>query len=301
MKNDRLFQILYLLLEKGTMTAPQLAARLEVSVRTVYRDVEALSMAGVPIYATAGKGGGIALLAGYTFDKSLLSDAEQDNLLFAVQSLKAADQHVDGLLQKLGSTFQKPTIDWIAVDFSRWGMHDIDTERFELLKNAILTRQVLAMTYCGASGEKAVRRIHPLRLLYKDKHWYLQAFCEKADDFRLFKIGRILQLTPTEEHFVQPDMELLPPLEPSTPPAVCTPIRLRFSPRAAFRVYDEFDPNRVVCEADGTLCLDVNFPIDDWVIRYLFSFGTDMEIVSPQSLRQALFSYAEKIAAHHKT
>ena len=99
MKNDRLFQLVYLLLEKGSMSAPILAKELEVSVRTVYRDVESLSMAGVPIYTTTGKNGGISLAEGYSFDKTLLSDSEQNQLLFAVQSLKATDQQVDGLLR----------------------------------------------------------------------------------------------------------------------------------------------------------------------------------------------------------
>ncbi len=129
MKSNRLFGLLYLLLDKGSMTAPALARALEVSVRTIYRDVEALSMAGVPIYASAGKGGGISLLPGYTLDKTLLSDEEQNQLLFAIQSFKAANQGMETLLRKLGAAFQKPSRNWIEVDFSRWGMNRTDTAR----------------------------------------------------------------------------------------------------------------------------------------------------------------------------
>ena len=101
MKNDRLFQIVYLLLDKGTMTAPELARALEVSVRTIYRDIDALSLAGVPVYATQGKNGGVSLLPNYAFDKALLSDEEQNQILYAIQSLRAVDQPVDALLNKL--------------------------------------------------------------------------------------------------------------------------------------------------------------------------------------------------------
>ena len=187
-KNDRLFQFMYLLLERGSMTAPELADALEVSVRTVYRDMDALSMAGVPVYATAGKNGGISIADGYRFDKALLSDSEQNQLLFAVQSLKAADQQVDDLLSKLGGAFRKPSRDWISVDFSRWGRHHVDTVRFETIKTAILDRKVLYITYCGSRGEMTQRSIKPLRLIYKDKNWYLQAFCLNADNFRLFRL-----------------------------------------------------------------------------------------------------------------
>lgn len=300
MKNDRLFQFLYLLLERGRMTAPELAESLEVSVRTVYRDMETLSMAGVPVYATAGKHGGISLAEGYRFDKALLSDAEQNLLLFAVQSLKAADQQVDELLSKLGSAFHKPPRDWIAVDFSRWGLQRVDSQRFELLKNAILDRQVLRLTYCGTSGETTERSVHPLRLIYKDKHWYLQSFCMKAEDFRLFKVSRILELEPTGENFNEDYEGEIPPIEMAAPPGTNTYFKLKISGRLTFRVYDEFEREWITPQPDGTMLVEARFPMDSWVVGYLFSFGIDVEILEPPELRRELAEYAEKIAAHHK-
>lgn len=300
MKNDRLFQLLYLLLEGGQTTAPALAERLEVSVRTIYRDVEALSMAGVPVYATAGKGGGVALLPGYTVDRTLLSDSEQDQLLFAVQSLQAADQQVDGLLRKLGSTFRRTAADWIAVDFSRWGLQRTDSARFEQMKTAIIGKQVLSLTYCSSMGEITERQIHPVRLVYKDKHWYLQGYCLRADDFRLFKVGRIITLTTTGERFAADYRDQLPPLESEAPPIGCAELRLRFSRSVAFRVYDEFDHQNIHPDGDSLL-VDTCFPLDDWVVGYLFSFGTDVTVLQPPLLREQLSDYARKIAEHHKT
>lgn len=301
MKNNRLFQLLYLLLERERMSAPELSARLGVSVRTVYRDVEALSMAGVPAYAAPGKGGGISLLPGYSFDKTLLSDEEQNQLLFAVQSLQAADQPVNGLMNKLGTAFRKPASDWIAVDFSRWGLRRTDTQRFDLLKTAILGRQALAITYCGASGETTNRIVHPLRLVYKDKNWYLQAYCLHADDFRLFKMGRILELAPTGEIFAQNYADGIPPIEAEAPPYSAVHLQLRFSKGVAFRVYDEFCRGSIIKEQNGSLLVDVDFPLDSWVVGYLFSFGTDVEILEPACLKAQLTEYAKKIEEHHRT
>lgn len=310
MKNDRLFQMLYLLLDKERMSAPELAERLEVSERTVYRDVETLSMAGVPIYATPGKGGGISLLPGYSFDKTLLSDEEQNQLLFAVQSLQAAyqqingfdaDQQVNGLLQKLGTSFQKQKSDWIAVDFSRWGFPRIDTERFDLLKAAILGKKSVEITYCGTSGETTERRIHPLRLVYKDKDWYLQAYCLRVDDFRLFKIGRIVALQPTDQVFTEDYTEDIPPMETQFSPCPTTPLRLRFSPWVAFRVYDEFYQAGITREPDGSLLVAIDFPLESWTVSYLHSFATDVEVLEPIELKRQLAEHAEKIAAHHRS
>lgn len=292
--------MLYLLLENGSMTAPALSEKLEVSVRTIYRDVEALSMAGIPIHTTVGKSGGISLMPGFTFDKSILSGEEQDKLLFAVQSLRAADQEVDNLLRKLGAAFHRPSANWIVVDFSRWGLRRTDTERFELLKTSIINCQILSLTYCGASGEKSQRIVRPLRLVYKDKNWYLQGYCKRAGDFRLFKMGRILTVAPTGETFTPDDSEEIPPVEIEAPSGFETPISLRFSPQIAFRVYDEFDHSSIVEERSGYLRVEVSFPIDSWVVSYLFSFGTDVEILAPSALRGEVAAYAEKISAHHK-
>lgn len=301
MKNDRLFRILYLLLEKGMMTAPELSHILEVSVRTIYRDVETLSMAGVPIYASAGKGGGISLLPGYTFDKTLLSDDEQNELLFAIQSLKVADRNVDTLLQKLGTAFRKPRRNWIEVDFSRWGMGPTDTARFELLKTAIMGRQMLALTYCGVSGKTNNRVICPLKLVYKDKHWYLQAFCLKANDFRLFKVGRIIEVSPTGQIFTEDYEDEIPPIEAELPPFSTVHLKLCISSRLAFRVYDEFDRTSVTSQPEGSFLVEVDFPMDSWVIDYLLSFGSEIQVLEPSELRQELSKYAQKIADHHRT
>lgn len=299
MKNNRLFRLLYLLLEKGTLTAPALAAALEVSVRTVYRDVDVLSMAGIPIYTSPGKGGGISLLSGYTVDKALLSDEEQNQILFAIQSLQLADQQVDALLSKLGAAFQKPASNWIAVDFSRWGFQKTDNERFSLLKQAILQREVLHMHYLDAAGESSERDIHPLRLLFKNKTWYLQAFCEKAMDHRVFKISRIVCLAPNGQHFHVDTAP--PPLDMDPTPQSGPPLLLSFSPSMAVRVYDEFARESIAPQEDGSFLVEVCFPVDQWVMGYLFSFGTEVTILHPPELRDALAHYAEKIAAHHKT
>jgi len=300
MKHDRLFQLLYLLLEHQSMTASDLSRALEVSVRTVYRDVESLSMAGVPIFALPGKGGGISLQPGYTFDKALLSDEEQHQLLFAIQSLKAVDQKVEPLLQKMGSAFQKAPRNWIEVDFSRWGMAKTDTVRFECLKTAILGQKVGILTYCSTSGEISQRTIHPLKLIYKDKAWYLQAYCLRAMDFRLFKLGRILEFLVTEERFSEDYEEDIPPVEGPIPPAFTVHLTLRFAQRLAFRVYDEFERSSITPQSDGRFLVEQDVPINGWVLWYLLSFGTDVEILEPADLRLEVWQYAKKIAEHHK-
>lgn len=300
MKNDRLFQILYLLLEKGTITAPALANQLEVSVRTIYRDIDALSLAGVPVYATQGKNGGVSLLPNYSFDKALLTDEEQNQILYAIQSLRAVEQPVDALLGKLGGLFQKQNTSWIEVDFSRWGMGYTDSVKFERLKTALTGRRALEIVYCSTSGETSRRVILPVRLIFKDKGWYLHAFCRMQQDFRLFKISRIVEMTVLEERFSELPDEI-PPLEQplSAMPAMYA-VRLLFSSAVAFRVYDEFDRSVIVQQADGSLMVSVQMPQDGWVVSYLLSFGTELTVLEPDSLRSDLAAHAKAIWQQHE-
>ena len=122
MQESRLFRILYYLLDKGHATAPELAEKFEVSVRTIYRDVDAISSAGIPIYVTTGRNGGIQFLDDYVLNKSFFSDSEKLEILSSLQSLSAVQYpEVDTILNKLGAIFQTSLTDWIDVDFSRWG------------------------------------------------------------------------------------------------------------------------------------------------------------------------------------
>ena len=122
MKNSRLFEILYLLVEKRAVTAGELAQRLEVSERTIYRDIEALSAAGIPVFTQQGQGGGIRLMDQFVLDKALLSQAQQDEILFALQAVLAAGSGLEKeTLAQLTALFHREGGDWLEVDFTDWG------------------------------------------------------------------------------------------------------------------------------------------------------------------------------------
>lgn len=298
MKSDRLFQILYLLLEKKKIPAPELAERLEVSQRTIYRDVDTLSASGIPVYAIPGKNGGISLLPEYRFDKSFLSDKEQDEILFALQSFQAASPNINPLLAKLGASFRKSGSNWIEVDFSRWGYHQFDSTTFYHIKQGILDKQLMEMEYCGGSGEHTRRKIKPVRLIFRSRDWYLQAYCLKAEDFRLFKLNRIRSLVLTGEHFADV-FETLPSVDapyPENAEMLC--LKLRFSPAMAFRVYDEFSAEDTELQTDGSIIVTVDFPDDGWIYGYILGFGTGVEILEPVSVKEKMKKYLEKLQEH---
>ena len=178
MSQGRLFELLCLLLERGRMTAGELAEHFEVSVRTIYRDVDALSAAGIPVYAAPGRNGGVALLEGYTLHRAAFTEAEQRQLLTALRSLSVeTGAETADTLSKLSALFKRSEPDWLRVELSRWGSAGQDDARFGVVRDAILSRRELSFLYLSASGPTARRQVRPARLVFKGQSWYLQALC----------------------------------------------------------------------------------------------------------------------------
>lgn len=302
MQESRLFRILYELLANGKTTAPALARKLEVSVRTIYRDIDALSACGVPIYTIPGKSGGIALLDGYTIPKALLSDEERAQILAALQGIDTTTaQENDTLLTKLTAIFQTANSNWIEVDFSDWVRQGRPTqETFQTIKEAIFAQRVVTFHYYGNSGEESKRQVLPLRLVFKSKDWYLYGFCRLREAYRYFKLTRIQSLRILAEHF---DPCNLPPEPPRTSPLAqkqLITVTLKFDKMLAFRVYDEFsDP--IHTDADGNLILTTMLPDSETLFAYLLSFSDGVEILAPADLRARFYEELEKIRKKYES
>lgn len=239
MQMNRLFQIVYYLLENGKSSAPELAKKFEVSTRTIYRDLDTISAAGIPIYATQGKGGGISLLENYVLDKSLFSEKEQEQILIALQCIASTEgENADELLSKLSALFQMKGTDWIEVDFSDWNKNKAD-QIFSEIKKAIFDRRVITFSYFDSDGRRLSRSLRPIKLIFKSNDWYLYGFCLLRNDYRFFKLTRIKDLVTSDETFIR-DVLDLPKAKMEMPHYNTVSVTLKFSPQVAFRVHDEF-------------------------------------------------------------
>lgn len=292
MQGSRLFKIIYYLLNKGQATASELSEKFEVSVRTIYRDIDALSEAGIPVYTEAGRSGGIRLLGDFVLDRAVLSEEEKKEVLSALSSLSVTGNYFEkAALEKLSALFQSSSEDWYEVDFSRWGEITGDKEKFEALKTAVIYHRCVEILYAGSYKAKSERVIHPLKLLYKSKEWYVKAYCTKKEDFRLFKLNRILKWRLLDEHFTpvpyseKEDLGQQPSEE----------VVLRFSEKISYRVYDEFDEKQIKEQENGDLLVHFFFLPDEWLIGYLLSFGTEVEVEKPVYLKKLLAERAREI------
>jgi len=300
-KINRLLEITIILLNKGTVTARELAERFGVSTRTIYRDIDVLSSAGVPVFTSKGKDGGISLLENYTFNRAMITEHEKDGLLLALKTLQATQYpEIDRILEKIGAIFKNTdSADWVYIDFSPWGSGPNEEDKFLNIKKAILEFKVVTFDYINAEGYKSHRNIEPMRLMFKGQSWYLWGYCKIRHDFRTFRISRIKNLTVTDTIFTRRESESLEKDEPSEPPKQRVTLKLRFQPEVLYRLYDDYDEERITRNPDGTYDVTVTYPEDEWVYSHIMSFGSNVEVLEPEHIRDIVRERMKKALKYY--
>ena len=297
MKDNRLFRILYYILEKGKVTASELADKFEVSVRTIYRDIDSISSAGIPIYALQGKGGGIKIAEDFVLSKSLLSENEKQQIMSALQGLdNTAIQHENELLTKLSALFKMKNTSWIEVDFNNWQNNKLYEKTFNDIKSAILSKNIVSFTYFSSNEKETSRRVKPVRLLFKGQDWYLYALCLLRNDFRYFKLSRIKNLETHTEKFDDNFEDVV--LKKEMPYENTVHIKVKFDRKAAFRVYDELN-GEITEDDEGNLYAEIEIPNDYNLFNYIFSFGDGAEVLEPKEIRMQIKEMINKMAGKY--
>lgn len=299
MKDNRLFRILYYILEKGKVTASELADKFEVSVRTIYRDIDSISSAGIPIYATQGKGGGIEIAEDFVLSKSLLSENEKQQIMSALQGLdNTTTQHENELLTKLSALFKMKSTNWIEVDFNNWQNNKLYEKTFNDIKSSILSKNIISFTYFSSNERETNRSVKPVRLLFKSQDWYVYALCLLRNDFRYFKLSRIKSLEIHTEKFEDNFDDVI--LKKEMPHENTVHIKVKFDRKVAFRVYDELN-GEITEDNDGNLYTEIEIPNDYNLYNYIFSFGDGVEVLEPEEVRMQIKKMINKMAEKYIT
>lgn len=301
MQINRLFEIVYLLLDKKRMTASELARHFEVSSRTIYRDIETLSGSGIPIYASKGAGGGISLTDNFILNKSVLSQDEQKSILSSLRGMNAVSpDEARPALEKLSAVFGGEQDDWIEADFSAWDTDNLISFRFSVLKDAIFTRSIIKFTYSGGNGVTELRTAEPVKLIFRGYDWYLLAWCRLREDFRFFKLTRMDELTPTGERFIRrPTSELRPP-QPQKYGGEPVTLLISISPETAYRIRDDFPKAQWTTEKDGSFTVELDAPESDWLYGYLMTFGDLLRVIEPEWLKNELYRRLKSAAEQYE-
>ncbi|HGD1610437.1 MULTISPECIES: helix-turn-helix transcriptional regulator [Streptococcus] len=286
MKNNRLFKILYYVLEKGKVTANELAEKYEVSIRTIYRDIDVLSSAGIPIYATQGKGGGIEIADDFVLKKSFLSENEQEQILIALKGLELTNKEYENeLLTKLTALFKTKNTNWIEVDFTNWQRSKSYDELFKDIKSAIINKNIVSFTYFSSNKKETSREVKPIRLLFKGWDWYVYAFCLSRNDFRYFKLSRIKEFEILSNTFEDDFDNIVLKKEMEYEETVF--VKVKFDRKMTFRVYDEVS-SAIEEDEDGNLYATVELPNNYNLYNYIFSYGDAAEVLEPKEIRDKI-------------
>jgi len=295
MKIDRLLGILMQLINKEKVTAKELADHFEVSVRTIQRDMDTLSMAGIPLYADVGKNGGYALLDNYKLEKSFLSKSEANILIKFLENLDGigGSKEIHSICNKFQIISNSTEDDekliiklspLISDEFFKANLSSLSSARDSLSK--------VDIKYYDVNFNETQRTIHPYTLLMLGTIWYVYGYCELRMDFRLFKLSRIISVEVLEDKFDKIDSPTEKPWESNTYDKEYEErIILKLDKCLLGKIADIFDYHN--CDIkDDYILVTFNSIIDEWIFPILLSLTPYVEILKPVHLKK---SYTEKL------
>lgn len=295
MKIDRLIGILSVLLQQERVTAPELSRRFEVSRRTINRDIEDLSRAGIPIVTAQGQNGGISIMEGYRIDRTLLTSGEMQTILAGLQSLDSVSgtNRVAQLMEKLsvgGSDWMSGSRN-ILIDLSSWYKESL-APKIEQIRMAMDNHTFLSFVYYSPNGE-SLRLIEPYYLIFRWSSWYVWGYCTTRDDYRMFKLNRMEEIqlgAPFEPKKVpMPDLRN----ERIFPGGIR--VKALFAPDCKWRLVEEFGPKCFEQQPDGRLLFKADYTDEENLLTWLLSFREKVELLEPLQLREKLRDSVRKI------
>jgi len=309
-KLERLIAIIMMLLNKDQVNAKELAAIFEVSKRTIYRDIDTINQAGIPIVSFMGAEGGFGILDTYKINKNFFDELELGTL---IQTLKNLNNTVHNskytlTLEKLETLQSKtskaqPLQIPVNIDFTSWNSNNTDKEKVKFLTASINDKKVLTFDYINGNGEYTHRRIEPLSLLLKDFSWYLHGYCLDKDDFRLFKLKRMRNVKSTNTSFSRSavPVEALDYLPDWYQSSEVIDIVLEFDAPVLAKIVDSFNEEQIQLRADHSGTVHFTAPFNNWLFELILGFGYFVKVLSPVLLQEEIRQQAGKLLSLYET
>ncbi|WP_289302174.1 helix-turn-helix transcriptional regulator [Sporofaciens musculi] len=306
MKVDRLVSIIMILLEKKRVSAQELADRFEVSPRTVYRDIDAISMAGIPIRSTSGVGGGFEIMPDYKVDKNVFSVDDLSALLMGLSNLfnMVRGDELIHALAKVKSFIPADRAkdielkaNQICIDLSPWVSNRNTLSYLEIIKTALQESKTISFRYIDRHGNKTKRTAEPYQLVLKGNHWYFQGYCYSRNDYRLFRLSRMTNLQMKKDTFVprayqKPVLDIAEIVE-----TLQIEIKIRIHKSIMDRILDFCDYEHFTADGEEYYIVDFPFIDRDYYYDMLLSFGDKCECLEPLHVREKIKYKVQSIAA----
>lgn len=314
MKIDRMLAIITYLSSRNRVRAQELADRFEVSIRTIYRDLDAISMAGIPISSYQGANGGIGIIEGYKLDRNVLTGEEVNNIVAALKGLDSItrDTKTGLLIEKLtniaGKSDYIPAGNEVMIDLSSWNRNDRLGSMIQEIKGAIRARRIIEFTYVRGDVSPqeylegktiplpCTRRVEPYIIVFKENTWYLYAYCLLRGDFRLFKLRRINGLRVESTVFEPRDFSADRAVWGGEPGSEdLSTIVVLFDRSLEHSIGDIFGVDNYETASDGRLKMTFRMGLSRWLFGFLLGFGDKIEVLEPAELRDRIRNMAESV------
>lgn len=310
MKLERLLSIVVTLLNKEKVQAAELAEKYEVSIRTIYRDIEAINMAGIPVVSYAGNNGGFCILKNYCVERQFLTFKEMLSIATALkgiegtkgEGIEATIAKIENLLPNDRRDEYKEKRETLVIDMMPWGMRNDVGDKRKTIEMAIDDRKKIDFEYTNYKGENTKRTIEPMTLVYKSLSWYLFGYCCDKDDYRMFKLVRMKNLCVTEEYFIRKERKYsFDNFENNHKNIERTRVKIRFSNEVKVKVEEYFAEEELIPDGDNCFILETEMMDEEWFYPMIFSYGEFAEVIEPESLRKKIVEKIKKIGNKYQT
>ncbi|MBC1497909.1 YafY family transcriptional regulator [Listeria welshimeri] len=302
MKIERLIGIIMLLLQRELVSASEMATMFEVSKRTIFRDIDTLMMANIPIYTIAGTKGGIGIMPTYKVDKKLLT---AEDLTAIIASLDGMEQLLSSAetkktLQKMKNMLDhssEPPKSSISLDFSNLSMKKELNAKVESLYLAIKKHHLVELSYIDRAGKQTIRRTEPYHLLFRNRSWYLQGYSLERNDFRTFKMSRIVELKTLEETFEARPFVVKPfgGIPNTKPMFLMHEVTLMVDKIAREQIVERFDTIEITQQDEDHFLAKVSLPDHEAGYRFLLQLGTHVTIQNRDDFYDNFVEYLKEI------
>ena len=304
MRLERLIAIIMVLLNQKKISATKLAEMFEVTPRTIYRDIDAINQAGIPIVSHPGVHGGISITEEYKVDKKLFTTLDIANLLIGLGTLSSAlaSEEMVTTLAKVKSLIPAEESrnvtsksNQIAIDLTFWTGNQITQAYFTQIREGLDKNRYLVLQYLDGNGRSSERKIEPYQLIFKESNWYLYAYCTLRQDFRLFKVSRISKLSIATENFLPREFPARPLEGSDWVDDRLIQVQLLIDPSLRERIADRCGEENIKPYNKNRLLVNCPFTEDEQGYNFLLSLGNKCECLGPDHVREELTDRIEKM------
>ncbi|MBL4931674.1 helix-turn-helix transcriptional regulator [Clostridium paridis] len=301
MRLDRLLAIIIIISQKGLVTGKELAEHFEVSLRTIYRDIDKIGEAGIPIAATGGNGGGYYIMENYNINNLFLNKKELEPLISVIDNLSVLFGHnteFNDIILKFNTIrkSQEDEYNKLNIKMAHFSMEKELKESLSTINKAIDNNRLIEFDYINRRMELSKRIVEPINLQFDDGNWFVIGFCRIRNDYRKFKLVRTRNIK-LGDYFQEREIskDKIEQIFTEGYEKNSILVTLMFSNKIGEQLSEYFYKDKICALEDGRFIVKEYFPDDEGLKKFILGFGEVCKVIAPDKLKYELKQYIKNI------